>query len=50
MEESSAYVELAVRDGQMGLLHYAALEGMEQCLSYLLVFMVKRKITTGKNI
>lgn len=46
VEESSAYVELAVRDGQMSLLHYAAAEGMEQCLSYLLGFMAKRKITT----
>ena len=47
MEESSAYVELAVRDGQAHLLHRAASEGMEQCLTYLLAFMAKRKITTG---
>ena len=47
VEESSAYVELAVRDGQSHLLHYAASEGMEQCLTYLLAFMAKRKITTG---
>ena len=50
VEETSAYVELAVRDGQMSLLHYAAKEGMEQCLSYLLAFMAKRKITTGTQI
>ena len=49
MEESSAYVELAVRDGQTHLLHHAASEGMEQCLTYLLAFMEKRKITTGKE-
>lgn len=48
VEESSAYVELAVRDGQTSLLHHAASEGMEQCLTYLLAFMAKRKITTGK--
>lgn len=48
VEESCAYVELAVRDGQTSLLHHAASEGMEQCLTYLLVFMAKRKITTGK--
>lgn len=47
VEESSAYVELAVRDGQTSLLHHAASEGMEQCLTYLLAFMAKRKITTG---
>lgn len=43
-------MELVVRDGQMGLLHHAAIEGMEQCLSYLLGFMAKRKITTGENL
>ncbi|XP_046857698.1 uncharacterized protein LOC124451114 isoform X2 [Xenia sp. Carnegie-2017] len=46
VEETKAYVELAVQDGETHLLHYSAAEGVEQCLNYLLTFMKKRKITT----